>query len=670
MRTWICLVFGAATLMAAELNVKRVVLFKHGVGFFERQGELGPGESARLDFKSEEMDDVLKSLTVNVQGGGAITGLRYDSSIPVQDKLAELPFPTGERLPLSTLLDHLRGSHLEMKFGAQTVTGTIVSSRLTAAKDSGERETVTLLTNEGDIRVLDLSAATSVRFLDAKLQLQFKDYLATMLQARSRERRSVYIDSTDAGRRNIQATYMAPMPVWKSSYRLVFPASGDPTLEGWAIIDNTTAEDWTNVRLALVSGRPISFISRLYEPKYVQREVVELAEESAAKPQVHAGVVGGVPGGAPGGVIGGIIGGARGKAMAAPPAPAMAGREMLADMAEARAEFAPSNLNVATEGREAGELFEYAFSQPVTVRRGQSAMLPFLQQKVSARKLLIYSDESSVHPRSAAEITNNTGKTLDGGPLTIYDANTYAGEALMETTKATDKRLISYAVDLGTRISTVFESNERAVREIKATRGFLTTRTAVRETKTFTIKNVDARAKTLIIEHPVRPGYTLVAMKETEKTPTAYRFQVNVPASAEMKFPIEEERLIEQTNSITSLTPDFLGQFVSNRALSAAARQQLQTVLDKKREVVEAMRGEQDAGKQIEELFRDQQRIRENLSALNRVTGQQEQVQRYSRELSDQEAKLSALRDQQSQLRKRRAALESEIAALIEKLEF
>lgn len=664
MRTVICLLFGAAAMMAAELNVKRVVLFKHGVGFFERQGELGPGESARLDFKSEEMDDVLKSLTVNVQGGGAISGLRYDSSIPVQNKLAELPFPTGERLPLSTLLDHLRGSQLELKFGAQTVTGTIVSSRLTTAKDSGERETVTLLTNEGDIRMLDLSAATSVRFLDAKLQLQFKDYLATMLQARSRERRSVYIDSTDAGRRNIQATYMAPMPVWKSSYRLVFPATGDPTLEGWAIIDNTTEEDWTNVRLALVSGRPISFISRLYEPKYVEREVVELAEESAAKPQMHAGAVGGV--------IGGIIGGARAKEAPKPPPPApmMARREMLADAAEARADFAPSNLNVATEGREAGELFEYAFSQPVTVRRGQSAMLPFLQQKVSARKLLIYSDESSVHPRSAAEITNNTGKTLDGGPLTIYDANTYAGEALMETTKATDKRLISYAVDLGTRITSRFESSAQTVREIKANRGFLTTRSAMRETKTFTIKNVDARAKTLIIEHPVRPGYTLVAMKETEKTPTAYRFQVNVPASAETKFAIEEERLIESTNSITSLTPDFLGQFVSNRALSAAARQQLQTVLDKKREVVAATRGEADAGKQIEELFRDQQRIRENLSALNRVTGQQEQVQRYSRELSDQEAKLSALRDQQSQLRKRRAALESEIAALIEKLEF
>ena len=670
MRIFLGLILGAAALAAAELNVKRVVLFKHGVGYFERQGELGPGESARLDFKSEEMNDVLKSLTVNVQGGGAIAGLRYDSSIPLQNKLAELPFPTGERLPLSSLLDHLRGSQLELRFGAQTVVGTIVSARQISTKEQGEREVVTVLTNDGDIRTLDLSAASSVRFVDAKLQLQFKDYLATLLQSRSRERRSVYIDSTDSGRRNILASYMSPMPVWKTSYRLVFPTTGDPTLEGWAIVDNTTEEDWTGVRLSLVSGRPISFISPLYEPKYIERQVADLADEGAAGPQVHSGVVGGVPGGIPAGRFGGIAQ-PRPKAAMAPPPPAAAAREMLAaDAMQERREFEPSNLNVSTEGREAGELFEYAFSQPVTVKRGQSAMLPFLQQKVSARKLLIYSDTSSVHPRSAAEIANNTGKTLDGGPLTIYDANTYAGEALMETTKAGDKRLISYAVDLGTRITTTFDSSAQTVREIKANRGLLTARVAIRETKTFTIKNVDAKAKTLIIEHPVRPGYTLVGMTATEKTPTAYRFQVALGPSAETKFAIEEERLLDQTHSITNLTPDFLGQFVSNRSLSAAARQQLQTVLDRKRELAATINAEQDSGKQIEELFRDQQRIRENLAALNRVTGQQEQVQRYSRELADQEAKLTALRDQQAQQRKRRAALESEIAALIEKMEF
>src|SRR5207244_9581469 len=127
----------------------------------------------------------------------------------------------------------------------------------------------------------------TVRFTDPKLQAQFKDYLTALVNSRSKEKRSVYIDSTDAKSRELVASYMIPTPVWKSSYRLIFDQSAQPTLEGWAIVDNTTGEDWTKVQLALVSGRPISFISELYEPKYVHRQVVELQEDTAQGPIVH-----------------------------------------------------------------------------------------------------------------------------------------------------------------------------------------------------------------------------------------------------------------------------------------------------------------------------------------------------------------------------------------------
>lgn len=660
MKSLLALIAAGSTLAAADLNVKRVVLFKHGVGYFERQGDLGPGESARLDFKANEMDDVLKSLTVNATGG-AISGLRYDSSIPLAQKLDDFPVRPGDRQPLSALLDQMKGARVELKFGAETVTGAIVSARTLSAKD-GEKEQITLLTDAADIRTLDLSAASSIRFPDPKLQLQFKDYLNTVLQARSKDRRSVYIDSTDSGRRSVLASYMSPMPMWKSSYRLIFPATGEATLEGWAIVDNTSEEDWNGIRLSLVSGKPISFISRLYEPRYIRRHVADLAEESAAAPQIH------------GGVIGGIVG-PRQMAAAPPPPPMVAKSRADRPMSEALAEQefrreAVSNIAVQTEAREAGELFEYAFSQPVTVRKGQSVMLPFLQQKINARKLLIYTDGGSEFPRNAAEITNNSGKTLDGGPLTVFDGNTYAGEALMDTTKANDKRLISYAVDLGTRITTAYDSDSAVVRQVKASRGVLTARSAVRETKTFTIKNVDAKAKTLIIEHPIRPGYKLLSQTAAEKTSTAYRFSVAVPAAGETKFVIEEENLLDQTYSITSLNPEFLGQFLQNREISAAARTQLQAILAKKNEAATVNRDLQATQRNIESVFKDQQRIRENLSALNRVSGQQEQVQRYSKQLADQEAQLTALRDRQAELEKRKAALESEIASLIEKMEF
>src|ERR1039458_4610714 len=141
----------------------------------------------------------------------------------------------------------------------------------------------------GELRTLDLSAATGIHFTDPQLQQQFHDYLAALAAARSKEKRSVYIDSTDAKEREVVASYMIPAPVWKSSYRLIFGASGQPVLEGWAIVDNTTGEDWTKVQLSLVSGRPISFVSQLYAPKYVTRPSAELADDTAAQAVVHSG---------------------------------------------------------------------------------------------------------------------------------------------------------------------------------------------------------------------------------------------------------------------------------------------------------------------------------------------------------------------------------------------
>src|SRR6266704_800815 len=280
----------AATAAGADLPVRQVVLYKHGVGYFERAGQLGPGESARLDFKAAEMNDVLKSLTIEEKGGGKITGLRYDSSEPLAQRLAEFPFQLGSQQPLSAVLDQLKGARVELQLGTQTIAGAIVGGRLVPGDEKRpQQEQVTLLLDSGELRNVDLTAVAGVRFTDPKLQGQFKEYLAALVNSRSKEKRSVYIDSSDNKSRQLVASYMIPTPVWKSSYRLIFDSGAQPTLEGWAIVDNTTGEDWTNVQLALVSGRPISFISPLYEPRYIQRQVAELPEGRAQRPVIHEG---------------------------------------------------------------------------------------------------------------------------------------------------------------------------------------------------------------------------------------------------------------------------------------------------------------------------------------------------------------------------------------------
>ena len=662
MRTFAAFLLSATLAMPADLPVREVVLYKHGVGYFERSGRLAAGESARLDFNASEMNDVLKSLTVEEKGGGKISGLRYDSMDPIGHKLAEFPFKIGDEQPLSAVLGQLKGARVELKFGAETIAGAIVGGRLVPGSDKQpEREQLTLMLDGGELRTVDLSAAAGIRFTDPQLQQQFKDYLGALVASRSKDKRSVYIDSTDTKARDLSASYMIPAAVWKSSYRLIFAEAGQPTLEGWAIVDNTTGEDWTKVQLSLVSGRPISFISQLYAPKYVTRPEAELADDHAARPVVHQG---------------GFADAAVGGFAAPPPPPARAEmaaprarQEQFSKTLETRA-AAPSSIAAEAVARELGDLFEYRIAQPVTIRKNESAMLPFLQQQITSRKLLIYSDRASQHPTNAAEITNATGKTLDGGPITVYDAGAYAGEALMETLKTGDKRLISYAVDLGTRVTEAFNSKQAVVRELHASRGILTARTAAEETRTYTARNIDQKAKTLIIEHPLRQGYTLLNQKPAEKTPANYRFEIALAPGATQEFAVNEERVFDQTFAVTNLTPDLLLTYIQNRSLSAAARQQLQAVADHKSKIAATDREIQQTESQIRDLNSDQERIRRNIQSLNAVSGQQQQVQTYARQLDQLEQQLAGLRDRQAALAKQKTGLQSELDRLIAALAF
>jgi hypothetical protein len=660
-----------STAMAADVPIREVILYKSGVGYFERAGALRPGESARLDFKASDMNDVLKSLTISGQNGGKVTGLRYDSSEPLEQKLADFPFKIDGQASLALFLDQMKGAKVELKYGAETISGTVVSGRVVKGDDKQpEREQLVALLDSGELRALDLAAASSIRFADPKLQTQLRDYLTVVNQSRSTDKRSIYIDSSDAGERQIDASYMLPSPVWKSSYRLIFGEKGEPTLEGWAIIDNTTGEDWANVRLAVVSGRPVSFISNLYEPKYVQRQTAELPEDRAANPVIYGGALeeaqnrpAAMAAPAPAAMRKSIMG-SLGSLAGAPP------QNQVAVMDYASRLGANSNVALNVASGDLGELFEYRFSTPVTVKKDESAMLPFLQQSIGARKLLIYSESYGEHPMNSAELNNSTGKTLDGGPITVFDAASYAGEALMTTLKAADKRLISYAVDLGTRVTTQFDSSREVVREIHVNRGTLTTKVAMDETKTYSIRNVDQKAKTLIIEHPQRPGYKLMGQKAAETTANAYRFEVKLAADATEKFPVAEERVYETSTSVSSLTPDVLLTYVENKALSQAARTQLQQILDAKRQIADLENQIRQMDGDIANIITDQNRIRQNLQSLNQVSGQQDQVQKYARQLAAQEGSLASSRDKSSELKKQRTAEEFRLNTLIEKLDF
>ncbi len=650
------------SLPAAELPVRKVILYKHGIGYFERGGEIPAGQSARLDFKASEMNDVLKSLTINDLTGNSVAGVRYDSSMPLAAKLAEFPFKLGERTPLTDFLDQLKGAKIELKLGQGSVTGQIVGARVAQGRERAQTsaDMLSILTSNGDIASYDLGAVTSMRLTDPELQLQLSEYLRSLNVSRSREQKSVYVDSAKDAARKLNVAYTIPMPVWKSSYRLVLDAgaSKKPMLEGWAIIDNTTSEDWTKVDLSVISGRPISFISKLYEPKFLQRHVAELEEEQPLAPKTYA--MGAMAAPAAPAQAAGRAGGMRMDKFAA-----SSGLQTMETMASV------SNVQVETTTREAGELFEYKFGQPVTVKRNESAMLPFVQQEINARKLLIYTENSSSqNPLNSAELTNSTGKTLDGGPLSVYDGGVYAGEALVNTFKPGDKRLLSYASDLGTRVIEDSNDSPEVLRTIKASGGVITLSSTSEITKTYKITNVDRKVKTVILEHAIRADHKLLGVKPTEQTPTHYRFEVKLTGDASQTFSVKEEHSWGEQIQISSAGDEQIGFWIASNRLSPEAKQIMNGIAALRRQVAESTRAIQAMNQQVTESTADQERVRRNLSSLNSVSGQTERVQKYASDLASLDGKIVTLRDQIAAETRKRDGLNQQLAQRIDSANF
>ena len=684
--SFVILMLSGLASRAADLSVSKVVLYKHGIGFFERSGSVPPGDAAQLQFKATEMDDVLKSLTVEQRGGEGVSAIRYDSSDPLSKRLEVFPFRIGQAVTLSQILDQFKGAEVELRLSSGKARGSIVSARTIPASERLPQRQELMLLTKGELRTVDPAAAAGLRFVDPKLQSQFADYLGVVARSRNLEKRTVTIESLGAVS-EVAASYVVPTPIWKSSYRLIFDEREKPLLEGWAIVDNTSGEDWTNVQLSLVSGLPVSFISRLYEPRYLSRPVVQLAQDRAWRPVVHGGAIeeaglsdkGATP--APPAMRAAVASNERGRrdnlgrlekrAFRQQVAEAVVGSLVGAQDERFQRRAVSSTVAAAAVGAELGELFEYKIDRPVNIRKGESAMLPFFRERIEARRLLIYDhSNASQHPLNAVELTNSGDTTMDGGAITVYDAGAYAGEALMETVKSGDKRLISYAVDLGTRITAAFDSESKLLSEFHFQRGLLTTKTARRETKTFTIRNVDSKSKTVIIEHAVRPEYKLIDMKPEEKTANSYRFEVKVGPGATEKFPVVEERVYSQQIAVTNMTPDRIFAYVGNEKLDEAGRRKLEEIADLKRQIADTDRELQRVNEQINNLSQDQSRLRSNISTLRSVAGQQQRVMEYADTLSAQEGKLVSLRDQQNELRLRKDKLQKELNTLMETLKF
>ena len=289
--------------------------------------------------------------------------------------------------------------------------------------------------------------------------------------------------------------------------------------------------------------------------------------------------------------------------------------------ADVRNGYLRASMAVSAQGEELGELFEYRIGTPVSLSRNQSTIIPILQNRLKTERISVFNRSwASQHPWNAVSLENTGSLTLDGGPITVIDAGSYAGEVLIETLKPGEKRVVSYAVDLGCRIGTKTDRHRGPVVSIKVQHGNLITSFKMVENLTYTIRNLDSDPRTLFIEHPIREGWKLAGkLKAIETTPNLYRFRVEVPANATKKFSVGEEHPISETVSINNLDSNRISILLSQRVVDASLKRTLERLAGLKDDLNKLTRRIASKREEVAEIFRHQDRIRRSLQTVRGI---------------------------------------------------
>jgi hypothetical protein len=643
----------ASAASAADLPLKRVVLFSSGVGYFSREGSVDGNATVPLSFRTAQINDILKSMVLQDFDGGTIAPVTYAPQEPLERTLSSFAVNIADNPSLSELLDRLRGVKAEVK--ADVVRAGTVLGMEEQQKSAGENNILTfqvlnLLTDAGIVQI-PIWHIKSVRILDARVDSDLQAALKAIAAGRDVDKRPVTLTFNGKGMRRVSVGYLIETPVWKTSYRLVRDDKG-LFLQGWAIVENTTDEDWPAVGLSLISGRPISFIQNLYEPLYVERPIVAPSVAASPKPQVYEGAMEeAAPAEAEAAAKEPRARRAR-PAPAAPPAPGMmaAGGMMGPGMgggggfggAGQVAALATTGAAAMAQGEKVGELFQYEIDQPVTIGRQKSAMIPIVNKMTEGEKVSVYN--ATVNPKfplNGVKLKNTTGLHLMGGPITVFDEGVYAGDALIDDIAPGDERLLTYAVDLGVEVEQKGEGGPEDIMSVKIARGTVVITRKQQMKVIYTAKSVSAEKKALLIEHPLRPDWTLVEPKEPdERTRSVYRFRVPLDPKATQKLTVIEEHEISQAVALTDANADQVAAFLVMPKLSDATKQALQRVVELKTQLAAIQRDRAEREARLQEIGTEQERIRKNMEQLDRNS---ELYKRYVQKFTDQETEFEKL---------------------------
>jgi len=401
-----------------ELTLTRVVLYKTGIGFFEKRGkiDLSKEKAIELSFKTQNMDDLLKTFAImKSKGALTVSGVSYtgqdtNQAKMLQDSLIRLP----EENTFHSFLSQLRGVDIQINYGGQKENGVIVGIQIrpepVGEKSLGIIEEPYLIFKLpiGIVKNIRLKDVEGVVINDPTVRKDLEFFMDTIKSGKSDKTRSVVVYFDGKNEAEFVLSFLQEIPAWKCSYRLFMGDEDQPTkegkdadltrnilLQGWAIIDNVLNEDFQKVRLSLVSGLPISFKYDLYTNLWINRPYVERAQKievSTSESTTRSPII-------------------------------MAGETDVTGVKDTKM-TSPSQVvgSIISSTAAMGSGFEYKIPMLVNVKRNQSSFIPLLQSEGKANLVSVYNQNvDPIRPMCTLEFKNKTGMILESGPISIFN---------------------------------------------------------------------------------------------------------------------------------------------------------------------------------------------------------------------------------------------------------
>ena len=626
----------ASSAQAADLALKRVLLSTGGVGLYEYEADVDGDATVEWTAPLDQIDDILKSVVVFDDRGG-VGALDLVGPKSLAETFRALPFAPKDLQSTPALLTALRGAEVEVG-GSRAIKGRIVAvNEETEAKPDGTtlttRHRVTVMTDSG-LEQFVLEQADNVRFADPAVREAIGKALAAVAADSERGARLLRLTSNGQGKRKLHVAYLAAAPMWKVSYRLVLDRAPDAktaALQGWAVLENFSGQDWSGVDLTLVSGRPVSYRQALYRAYQVQRPEAPLDLGPQLNPQVDRGAM------AP---------------MAAAPAPQGAMRMAPAPSAKARL----SPADAAAKAQEGETEVSFHLPRPVSLANGRTLSLPIVDEEEPVARVAIYDARVDArHPLSAAELVNDGKTALPPGIVTLYERGdagaAYVGDSRLSATPAGEKRLLAYALDQKTTIEED-DSDSASLARARIAKGVLTLDDLTRRRAVYRVKAVEPRK--LVVFAPKLEGGKLTEPASAGVTEAEGRYRVPFDVKAgQQSFAVTQERTDSRLIALAGLADTDLAVYAKSGDIDAATRASLQKLASLRAAEAEAERALGVVQTQIDAVAADQMRLKNLLGA---VAGGSDLAKRYLAKLDADETELETLRATQDEREKARDA--------------